>query len=533
MNKIMIVSLILLAVLTLGAVSASDNLTASETPDLDELGVSDADIIEESDVGDEIYSEGEYGEDEYKEDLCDYWTYIEESYLAGEENMFGVGIEDTTSGNISISIDSDVVYSGSVIKYNYDLDGPSTGGNFINLDDLNLEYGSHDYVIDYTGDSYYYARMWEGTFEYNYIILIVPDEIMFGSDDVEQTRIFMDIANDATGNITVLIDNRPFYSKSVADARNDEGFIEIFTDNLTFESHNYTISYTGNYPDFSESGSFNMSYRFDVIYEEGVIFLAGDRVDIDVRLPSDVTSTPIATIGDESYEMPYNSDSGTYQFVFSDYGLGDNIVQISYQDDKYPFKAKNITIPVEYCIECMGVVNYNTTSNPVYLYLPRNANGNLVVNINGEDKKVKVVDGKAKFFFNNYTIGYYNIVISYDGDDYAVEPEEHTVEIIADVQLPPVIWINGDYNVTIVLPPDLTSNLTVRIYDYEWASMNVPTVNETIYEGPAAGTTTVPLPISALSAGEMYKCILWLDDAYHCDSRFLVRSESPDCLKKD
>ena len=48
----MIASLILLAILTLGAVSASDNLTASETPDTMELGVSDADILVEEDVGD-------------------------------------------------------------------------------------------------------------------------------------------------------------------------------------------------------------------------------------------------------------------------------------------------------------------------------------------------------------------------------------------------------------------------------------------------------------------------------------------------
>lgn len=507
LNKIMIVSFVLLAILTLGAVSATDNLTASETPDLDELGVSDADVPMEEDVGEEI---GDEFEEEYRE-YVDYYSSCPDEYLIGDDTRIGMGIEYSVSGNVSIVLDGDEVYNQPVIKYYEDPDGPSSGGNYIYLNEFdNLDIGMHDYKIRYTGDDYYRPTTLEGSFEAAYIKIDVPDEVVIGSDFDDNDHITIKLACNATGNINVLIDDELFYSKSVSQAREDDNdWILIYLDNLTFGTHNYIVSYFGgNYDNVNESGEFSMSYYFDAYCDGYDHIEIGDETTVYVMLPSDFSSVPIAKLNNKTYEFEAHDDYCS--LTLSDFTLGENIVQVSYQDEKYPLVTKNVSIYVDYIFNAPYHISWNS-GDSFYMRLPRDAKGNLTLYERGEYdgengtymasdlfRTVSFNNGEASISLSDLPLGEYSFVVKYEGDDYEIEDVYKFIHVIPNVVYPAAVYIEDDCQLSVESPEDAMGNLNITIYsghrgNYDYDDEELQFVCE-LYEGPAKGIVTRNLP---------------------------------------
>ena len=118
-KNIMLITLMLLAILTVGAVSASDDVISDDLTVSDETGdeISQVDEIEEiataDDVQEDIVGDGE------KTDLSFIYKIDDEIMLENNENNNSIGLfylegSNTigpVTGNVSISIDGKVYYN--------------------------------------------------------------------------------------------------------------------------------------------------------------------------------------------------------------------------------------------------------------------------------------------------------------------------------------------------------------------------------------------------------------------------------------
>lgn len=534
----MIVSLVLLAILTLGAVSATDNLTASETPDLDdELGVSDADIPMEEDVGEEIGDEFD-GDD--RNELWDYYSSCPTEYLIGENTCIGMGIPYEVYGNISVTIDEIEVYNQPVIKYNWkpDPENPIYGGNYIYLNELkNLNVGKHDYKIMYSGDQYCLPKTLEGSFEAYCMKVNVPDEVMLGCET--DNCIAVKMAYDATGNINVLIDDELFFSKSLSQARGeDSDWIHIYLDNLTFGKHNYTVSYFGgNYDDVAKSGEFNLSYYIEAYSDNNKIRM-GDEAKVYAVFPSDISSVPVAVVNNKTYEFEMDGNRG--EATLTDFTLGKNVIRISYQDEKYPLRTIELTIRAVYYLDVPYYVSYNS-GDSILMRMPRDAKGNLSVYENESGDLIRTVsfeNGEASISLSDLSLGKYSLIVKYEGDDYEIEDNYRNIMLVPNVDCPAKAYIENDYQVTAESPEDARGNLTIsicyRYFSYYGGTDDEdPQFKEELYNGPAKGNVNCTLP--KLDSGYYYLYVKYSeDDVAICDRYYplTVMADTPDWTMK-
>ncbi|MDO5815217.1 MAG: hypothetical protein Q4Q18_06230 [Methanobrevibacter sp.] len=206
-KKIMLITFLLLAVLTIGAVSASDdvsdeNLTVSDGGD--DAIVPDDDLVSSCDVDDEI------GDDQ-RENISTY-IHVPESVRAGELDEYDVEdnfvvtcdfywVGDEPTGNFSVLIDDKQVYTDLVSDHYYYNYNPC-----FELNKLNLGFGNHTVQVKYGGDDNYLPFTETRTYELYYMKEIVPNPVLIGNWN--QQQLIIDFTLNATGSLKVLVDNK-------------------------------------------------------------------------------------------------------------------------------------------------------------------------------------------------------------------------------------------------------------------------------------------------------------------------------------
>ena len=206
LKRILLVGL-LLAVFTIGAAGASDNMTVADSG-CDLVGESMDDVLSgnevdgettadenredyaydanglqtigvkgtSEDVSDSINDASAIGEG-IKEEIneTDYEIYVPEEIFDQWDdwwNMVRVEMPSDAGGNISITVDG-------VGRYNQ-----TAGYNEMSLCDLNLDYGNHSLVICYDGDSKYAGFLKEYSFEKIYLDVDCPDNFQLPNYDL-------------------------------------------------------------------------------------------------------------------------------------------------------------------------------------------------------------------------------------------------------------------------------------------------------------------------------------------------------------
>ena len=283
------------------------------------------------------------------------------------------------------------------------------------MGDLNsITPGIHEVELKFVNDTYYKSTSIKGKISLSYLIVPNGENILFGAY----------VANNATGYVTLIIDGETYDTQFI-----NGDIIYMNLDNLSYEKHNYTISYSGDdkYPSEQRSDTFENTYFLDIWLDEEE-FLYGDQY-ITIEIPKDGTGCATVSIDGKNPQVfkeffGASKAEGLIRGIFlSDLKVGTHKITLSYSDDKYPLKTieREFKILAKYKITPANSVEYKT-DNDISLILPPNATGNLVVDINGAKKTIKLVKGKAKYSLTNLTPGYYDITAYYDGNDYEVEP---------------------------------------------------------------------------------------------------------------
>ena len=348
-KKMMLVTFLLLAILTAGAVSASDdadNLTATETLDSIESGTDDVDIIA---------SDGE----EPDVDIASSIYYEDEG-----EPIVQYFFPDDATGSISIFINgsADAAYSSEVITGEWvDIYGSDLKG-------FGFVPGSYGFEVVYPGNGNYGKYTWDST-------LVITDEkdepisadynITFGEDHYFNQEVVKGRTYDASfefpltaeGNVTVYVDDKYY---GVEDVDFGDVFIEINTANLTLGKHDVRFVYSGD--DFFNSStaydSFNVTHiRFEVPYvlmpgAMGVSAYAALTV-----LPNDATGE-VKLIVDDVEKASEAIDEGSVIYYLPNYlTYGNHTVTLAYQNGNYPSASKKFS--VENLIKNDATVSFN------------------------------------------------------------------------------------------------------------------------------------------------------------------------------
>ena len=384
-NKLILVSILLLTIFTLGSVSAVSEDINSDI------------LTENGDLGEIIDAPNEDLIDSSQEDLIGS-TCDDELNQADDENLKvsdfeNIGDEEQSNGEIQASQLKD------------DGDGESQDASF---DDL--------FTLDY------------------------PDKIYLWGEDDDFYGITLNYDPELKGNITFIL-NGNFVSKSdLSDAQSPgmiyvtDWFSKIGQNNCTLIFENDTVSL--------EKTVF-IEADYNIWAAKSVEWGASE---LQIFYPQDAKGELSVWIDGVEYELISINNPEGYKYNYvnipSDLKLGSHEVILDFAgDDKYPARRFEGTFNVLGQIDVP--YSFESSKDKIYLKLPKDAEGSLIVKIyDDNDALVKTFtkqlsNGEASISFTKFYGFYKKLVVEYNGTDYPCETvERKNVHIYPPISTP-------------------------------------------------------------------------------------------------
>ena len=448
-KKIILISIFLLAILTIGFVSASEdiNQTLAVDDDADLVSDIDEDTLSDSiDVGTE------------KKDAKINFLEDEDTLtiLKGEDDYvyLDINTDIRPNGNLKIDVDNKEVYNEPASFSNQILYSTLTKN-------LGNSFGLHDITIKFYNDTIYndYTNTWK--LNYNYYKMDIPNTI---KGDYDSLSVYF--SPDAAGKVTLTVD-----SKKISTEKIEYGSVYFYLDKCGLGKHSYKVKFESSkntkvYKSFEKSGSFNLEYMFDVEAENSIGFR--DTLDVEVYLPVNIQNE--VTVSYNGKTQKYKPDEeGMLYFEIKDLKLGENKINITYPGDKnYPAQTKELIVNVNEIFDLKEHVGYQSDDG-IYLDMPEDAKGDLIVIVDDISKNYPIKNGKVNVSLSNYSMGVHNIYVNYTGDDYAIKGYNGTFKIGPNFIYPSKHYNRQDLNFSILLPEDATGKFRVsyeNLYKY-------------------------------------------------------------------
>ena len=420
-KRIMFVSILLLAILAIGAVSASDghdsdNLTVSNEKtglDVDKLAVVEDD--------ENLTDEYKYQEDDY--DI----TFAKSVNMDDEESeVLYFEFYDEVGGSVAIHVKGSEVYNTTDLDYNY-----------IELSELNipdLDYGTYKVDFIYSGDESHEGFVKSANVEFTYGFYVSPeyeysqDAYQYGEDVG-----FYVMLPSIAGSVEYVVNGK----KYTASSKDLHGYIIVNWHDLKMGRNNISFSFIPDRgPVKTDYCVINVKYLVNIIPKEvlydGVAYLT-------LELPSDAKGDlNIYEVGSSWDEDEYHPvftliknvkvENGIVNESLSGLGPGFHNIYANYTGSDYIVGMAGSETNVYDEMYSIGV-SFNPKvvfpakmwKNGVYdgeFVLPNNYRGVLTVYVGDEEKTYNVVNGKGKFVINASKFDYNNeLYLSFKGED--------------------------------------------------------------------------------------------------------------------
>lgn len=394
---------IFILILIIGSVNAADNASVLNESVQDEnsleISTDDIDVVKESN---EVSNNGFNAttRDEYFIDF----VFVEVEMPEDAKNNLTISVDGTNIKNVS---SRDVIEKDGVFN--------------LNLSSFSI--GSHNLMFNYTGDDYTFFK--ETSFELTLFMASIPTSVMVNDDSDEYGPAIRGLGVDGLkGNITIYIDGK----KKITFSYWEDDLEGYSLCNLEFGNHTIEVRFTNGTYSYSKKVNVTVWYGFPVDYH-----LRYGKSDsyISISIPYDLGNGKITV----------KIDGKSYKYTKKDYNLliqnpnlsmGSHEISVSYSGDKkyYPTVfTREIGVMGE--IDLPENEFYVTGGDKISLNLPKNAKGNLCLNVSVDDGndfvyynlfKIPLVDGKAAFSFNQLPLNkIFFFICYYDGDDYDVD----------------------------------------------------------------------------------------------------------------
>ena len=385
----------------------------------------------------------------------------------------------------------------------------------------NITLGVHDYEIRYLGDSTYEAFTKNGTVNYTYPMYITTKGV-YGNE----TTINVKLPNDATGNVTITINNENI-TKEV-----NNGYANFTINNLAIGEYAFIANYSGDkkYPNLIYDGTVSVKYEI-------LATIKDKTLTVSVNLPESSEGKLYVDIdGEDTYYK--NIENGAailnitlnigYHDVYawvSESGYSVN----SYND--YIFISGNVAFDINYTDEI--VID---TDEKFSVIVESDINGNLTIYITDyDDSIVKVirnlsdVTGKVEFSLSEISkFGKYFINVEFKSNE-SEAFESDLISISPKITMPDIMCSGDDELFAVELPSNSKGNLTLYLIDMDsYASQKI---NLTVNNGKAEYS------LKNLSKGSYLLKVNYADEeygnywgylpAYEYDSNLEVTSPLP------
>lgn len=430
-KKIMLVSLVLLAVLTIGAVSAEDALSLEEdagdtlNAPADDVDLSIDDETDDIDDIDDVDDDsGDDIDDEPVKGTEDVTINVEfpSEVVAGERYTVNVTFDRNVTGEVNIGSFWADVY-----------------GNYTSVSFYTYEFGGQTYNVEYSGDETYAPKTVSGDFTVSkYIITLENDyEVTYG-----ETHTFEFVVPYSFENpLAVILNGKDRYNATRSEEDN-----RYFVDVGNFNPGNNTlraIYHDDDYGDFD--GNFTVTAEYNIVCREYVKFGTGD---VHLSLPADANGT--LCLYEELYDDEENyitnlianatMKDGFASISLADWGLGEYDVRATYEgDEKYDVNTRIATINVEPQINYPDII-FPGQDSYAEVFAPKDFNGTLIFSewVEDEDteeeisveRSAPVINGYGKLSLNGLSQGTHSFYIMLnDKNDKRIYSNEGDSEI--------------------------------------------------------------------------------------------------------
>ena len=312
----------------------------------------------------------------------------------------------SANGNVTVFIDS---YQRNVtLKDGF--------GNFT-IPARFVVYGNHTIIAFFAGDEYYgptqgkFNYFVEKAENYTFEVNLTADEINYG----ENATINVTLPEDANGRIVVSVDGK---NVTYGDVVNGTATVTIPADAFKTGFDFIAVTYSDDkYGETKVEKAIYVNHLPSNLTASADNIELGENATIVIKLPTYKDGYVFVELLGKMYTpvdwnvIIENLTEGTYTatvFFASDSVYKDNSTNVTFNVTKVvipPEQAFNFTTPE------------NSTHEVISVNLPEDATGFLLLDVNGTQTHVPLVDGKANVTVPNLPEGLYNATITYTGDN--------------------------------------------------------------------------------------------------------------------
>ena len=345
----------------------------------------------------------------------DYWSGIPEEILQYDDSFY-----QSTSLIFPYSANGTVE---AYIDGNFSEKVNTTTFTFLNISNFNsLSLGNHTVRIVYSGDDYYNAS--DRTFNFTVVDMLIhiPKSIVLEHDDCLTAK----IVNNSDGMLYVYVDSKQVIAKRLD--KNGE-FLESLFEYVKCGPQEIEVIYLADNFKKYKKVLVNVSYYVD---SWGDGFTYGEEGDVIITVPTDFNKKLITiTIDGVKVDKFTIDNSGWIELDTSKLSAGNHTLYFDFKgDEKYNNYTLTHNFTVSYNIMCPDW--YADDYSKVTLNLPSNATGSLEVYIDGKlFKSQKLASGKASISLKGIKSGDHDISARYTGTDFEVEDVNASVTVPA------------------------------------------------------------------------------------------------------
>ena len=278
--------------------------------------------------------------------------------------------------------------------------------------------------------------------------------------------IIIDLPDNATGYITVLVGNKTYYAKVV------NGTVSVDLANETPGKHNVTVIYSGD----EHHDRQVVNIVVDIPKRETPISVdvneikVGETAVITVNVPADATGDVTIEVNGRQYTQ--SIEGGKAVFNIEGLAAGDKTVAVKYGGNEY--YVENSTTGKFTVSKCESTISASSrdinvgTDEVITVILPSDATGRVMVDINGVGYYGDIINGKAKIIIPELASGEYTAKVVYDGDDKYLPNTTYTSFTVTKVNAPisatgGEIEYGDDATIIVHLPEDATGTVTIVV----------------------------------------------------------------------
>ena len=385
--------------------------------------------------------------------------------IVGENEVITLIVPEDATGTVTVIID------GEEYEFNMDdevLSKPSSddiytvaiSGGSGKLVISGLPKGTYIVSARYNGDSKYLPSTNTTTF------IVSKQDTDLEVEDLGNGTVIIHAPKDATGNVTVTVDNETYTAEVI------NGTAVINLENTTPGTKSVEVKYSGdsNYSPKTINSTVSIPKYSTPISVEAEDINVGDTAVITVTVPEGAEGTVTIEID----AVKYTADVVNGKAVFEIKGLkeGYRTVAVRYDGSEYyewnsttgQFKVSKVPSTISASAKDIKAGNDET----ITVNVPKDATGQVLVDINGVGYYADIINGKAKVIIPDLPAGKYTAKVSYEGDDKYLA-NKTTVKFTVSKTKPPVsatgdmITVGDDATVTVKLPRNATGTVTITI----------------------------------------------------------------------